>query len=94
MNCHQLLQIESNRYRSLAHDHTIAGTLVGGMLGNEIGKRYGGAILDKMEFSDRAANNAGPSDLTEEIERLRKMRDAVVLTEEEFTAAKAKLLGL
>ena len=73
---------------------TFAGALVGGMLGNKIGKRYGGAILDKMDISDRTANNAGPSDLTKEIERLRKMRDAGVLTEEEFTAAKAKLLGL
>ena len=40
-----------------------------------------------------AVASAGPTDLTEQIAKLAALRDRGVLTEEEFTAKKAELLG-
>ncbi|MBS1999416.1 MAG: SHOCT domain-containing protein [Cyanobacteria bacterium SZAS LIN-2] len=72
---------------------TFTGALVGGLVGNKIGKRFGGAILDKMDISDRPSNG-GKANMAKDLERLRELHDAGVLTDEEFKAAKAKLLGL
>ena len=76
--------------------------LVGGLIGTKIGKRVGGAILDKMGSDNCFAAQAASApttgtdrvNLASEFERLVQLRDAGVLTEDEFKAAKAKLLGL
>jgi len=73
---------------------TFTGALVGGLLGNKIGKRFGGAILDKMDISADQPAPGGNADLAKALQRLKEMHDTGVLTDDEFTAAKAKLLGL
>jgi phage tail tape-measure protein len=75
---------------------TVAGALVGGVLGSKVGKRVGGAILDKLDMnkSEQSSGAAGKKDVTAELERLAKLREQGVLSEEEFKAAKAGLLGL
>jgi len=73
---------------------TFTGALVGGLVGNKIGKRFGSALLDKMDITSEQPVNGGKANLAKEIERLRELHDAGVLTDEEFKAAKAKLLGL
>ncbi|HEU4323778.1 MAG TPA: SHOCT domain-containing protein [Roseiflexaceae bacterium] len=76
---------------------TFAGALVGGVVGSEIGKTVGGAILDIINppgpTPPAAAQQPG-EDVLGQLERLSHLRAAGVLTEEEFRAAKAKLLGL
>ena len=74
---------------------TFAGALVGGLVGTKIGKKVGGALLDKFAASADSENSSGRrSELLRELEQLSKLRDAGVLTEAEFLAAKARLLGL
>jgi len=73
---------------------TFTGALVGGLVGNKIGKRFGSALLDKMDLSSEQPGNGGKANLAKQLERLMELRDAGVLSEEEFKAAKAKLLGL
>lgn len=78
---------------------TFTGALVGGLIGTKIGKRFGGAILDKMapveECLDASPRAAGAKqNVTAELERLTQLRAAGVLDEDEFKAAKAKLLGI
>jgi phage tail tape-measure protein len=68
---------------------TFAGGLVGGLLGARVGKKVAATVQDKMN-----ATRSQPSDVGQELERLSKLRDQGVLSEEEFKAAKAKLLGL
>ncbi len=77
---------------------TFTGALVGGLIGTKIGKRVGGVILDKMapvEESFSATNAAAcKNDVGRELERLGQLRAAGVIDEDEFKAAKTKLLGL
>lgn len=77
---------------------TFTGALVGGLIGTKIGKRVGGAILDQMAPVDECLNSSSSSatkpNVSAELERLRQLRDNGVLDEDEFKAAKAKLLGL
>jgi phage tail tape-measure protein len=75
---------------------TFAGALVGGALGSKVGKKYGGALLDKLGSNKQAEESAPENkrDVMAELERLAKLRKQGVLTEEEFTAAKASLLNL
>jgi phage tail tape-measure protein len=78
---------------------TFTGALVGGLIGTKIGKRIGGVILDKMEPVEESLTASGSAprnktDVTQELERLAQLRAAGVLDEDEFKAAKAKLLGL
>jgi phage tail tape-measure protein len=78
---------------------TFAGALVGGVIGSKVGKRVGGALLDKFNSAteDNQANasaSANKKDVTAELERLVKLREQGVLSEEEFKAAKASLLNL
>jgi phage tail tape-measure protein len=75
---------------------TFAGALVGGVLGSKVGKRVGGAILDKLDMNKGGQGNVAThkKDITAELERLAKLREQGVLSEEEFKAAKAGLLGL
>lgn len=71
---------------------TFAGALVGGVLGSKVGKKVGGALLDKLD--GKAAETIDKKDVTAELERLAKMREQNVLSDEEFKAAKAALLNL
>lgn len=81
---------------------TFTGALVGGLVGTKIGKKVGGALLDQFGAENTYAAQATPgttqntdkANLTAEFEKLVQFRDAGILTEEEFKAAKAKLLGL
>lgn len=77
---------------------TFTGALVGGLIGTKIGKRFGGALLDKMSPVDECLDASRPgsmkSNVTAELERLGQLRAAGVIDEDEFKAAKAKLLGL
>ncbi|NOK62688.1 MAG: hypothetical protein GFH27_549293n66 [Chloroflexi bacterium AL-W] len=77
---------------------TFAGALVGGLLGSQVGKNVGGAILDTFTGGESAGAPATASTETEDVlmqlEKLSQLRDKGILTEEEFAAAKAKLLGM
>lgn len=65
---------------------TFTGGLIGGIVGSKIGKRFGRAVADKLDSTSRNPY--------EELERLARLRDQGILSEEEFQAAKAKLFGL
>lgn len=79
---------------------TFTGALVGGLIGTKIGKKVGGVLLDKMNVAEKACGsssegaNGATGNLAKELERLVQLREAGILSEEEFKAAKAKLLGL
>ena len=77
---------------------TFAGALVGGVLGSKVGKRVGGALLDKLDANRQEKTEASASsdkkDVTAELERLAKLHKQGILSDEEFKAAKASLLGL
>ena len=74
---------------------TFAGALVGGALGSKVGKKYGGALLDKLGSNKQPETaQEDKKDVTAELERLASLREKGVLSEEEFKAAKASLLGL
>lgn len=71
---------------------TFSGALVGGLVGTRVGKKVGGAILDKFDASSSATRSQ--EDLMKELEQLSQMKEAGIIDEEEFKAAKARLLGL
>jgi phage tail tape-measure protein len=71
---------------------TFTGAVVGGILGSKVGQQIGGAILDVF-MPPQPGEPANP-DLMAQLERLNELHRQGVLTEEEFKAAKAKLLGL
>lgn len=77
---------------------TFAGALVGGVIGSKVGKKIGGALLDKLDANKQDQTAAAPAsekkDITAELERLAKLHKQGVLSDEEFKAAKASLLGL
>lgn len=74
---------------------TFAGALVGGVVGSEFGKKYGGKLLDKLNGKEETQNAAGEkTDVTAELERLAKLHKQGILDDDEFKAAKAKLLNL
>jgi hypothetical protein len=64
------------------------------LIGNKIGKRFGRTILDKMDICYDQPASRGNANLANELQRLTDLHDAGVLTADEFTAAKAKLLGI
>ena len=70
---------------------TFTGALVGGLVGTRVGKKVGGAILDKF---DSAQSSTSKSDVMSELEKLAKLKAEGVIDEEEFKAAKARILGI
>ncbi len=72
---------------------TFTGALVGGLVGSKIGKKVGGALLDKFGAGD-AGRATAAKDVAKELEKLAQLRASGVLDEDEFKAAKAKLLGI
>jgi phage tail tape-measure protein len=74
---------------------TFAGALVGGVVGSEVGKKVGGSLLNKFGGKDKKeAETSEKSDVTAELQKLAKLHKDGVLDDEEFKAAKAKLLNL
>jgi phage tail tape-measure protein len=75
---------------------TFTGALLGGLVGTKIGKKVGGALLDKMSTVEHSysAQASSSADVIKELERLAQLREAGVLSDEEFKALKAKMLGL
>src|SRR5215213_5571854 len=77
---------------------TFAGALIGGILGSQVGRTIGGSVgdvIDAMEASPAAAptDTAPAASVIDQLERLGKLREQNLITEEEFSAAKAKILG-
>ena len=77
---------------------TFGGALIGGLLGSEVGRTVGGAILNAIDplltTPDVPKADPQPPDMIVQLERLGQLRTQGLITEEEFAAAKAKLLGL
>ncbi len=69
---------------------TFTGALVGGIVGSKVGKKVGSAILGDRKPAEPAQPE---EDLTAALTRLAALREQGVLSDEEFAAAKAKLLG-
>lgn len=80
---------------------TFTGALIGGLVGSELGKSIGGPILDSFTIpptmhhasESEAAQAAGP-DVLAQLERLGQLRSQGIISEDEFKAAKARILGL
>ncbi len=85
---------------------TFTGAMLGGLVGSELGKTFGGAVLDVFQHTstlfeippyptDPPAASAGSGDdVLAQLERLGQLKAQGVISEEEFKAAKARLLGL
>lgn len=76
---------------------TFTGALVGGIVGSKIGKKVGGKLMNSLSPGEKASTSEQPAtkqDLTKELERLAQLKAQGILDEDEFRAAKAKLLGL
>ncbi len=74
---------------------TIVGAVVGGMVGSQVGRTVGATALSMFGFGGKKQSQ-GPSgsDMLMQLERLSQMRAHGILSEEEFAAAKQKLLDL
>ena len=79
---------------------TFAGALAGGMMGGLVGRVVGGGILNAIDPSVASVDVHHPTshesandDVISQLERLGHLRTQGLITEEEFTAAKAKILG-
>lgn len=76
--------------RGVARTAVVAGTATA--VSNRVSRRQG----DRWAEQDQAAAPqpaAGGADTVEQLKQLGELRDSGVLTEEEFAAQKAKLLG-
>src|ERR1041384_2038621 len=72
---------------------TFGGALIGGILGSEVGRTVGGAVLNALNPNVAKTDPQTP-DMIAQLERLGQLRTQGLITEEEFAAAKAKLLEL
>jgi phage tail tape-measure protein len=75
---------------------TFIGALGGGILGSQFGRTVGGAILNSLDTpptNQRPPDSAASTDVIEQLERLGKLREQGLITPEEFSAAKAKILS-
>jgi hypothetical protein len=75
---------------------TFAGAVIGGVLGSEVGRTLGAGvlnILDTAVIGTKAADPASSTSVIDQLERLGKLREQNLISEEEFSAAKAKILG-
>ncbi len=70
---------------------TFVGGVVGGVVGSEVGKKVGGSLLDRFGGKSGAADT---KDVSAELEKLAQLHKKGVLNDEEFAAAKARLLNL
>jgi phage tail tape-measure protein len=75
---------------------TFIGALGGGIVGSQFGRTIGGAILNSLDTSltnQRPTDSAASTDVIEQLERLGKLREQGLITPEEFSVAKAKILS-
>lgn len=82
---------------------TFTGALIGGLAGSELGKVVGGSVLDAFTIppeemaspsADRGSSQGSGADVLDQLERLGQLKAQGVISDEEFKAAKAKLLGM
>lgn len=82
---------------------TFTGALIGGLAGSELGKIVGGAVLDAFTIPPDEMNSPSSSttggqssgaDVLNQLERLGELKAQGLISDEEFKAAKAKLLGM
>ena len=81
--------------RGMARTAVVAGTAtaVSNRVSRRQAERWQQQEYEQQQQPTPASAQSG-DDLTAELERLSRLRDQGVLTDEEFSAAKAKLLGL
>ena len=77
---------------------TFAGAILGGVMGSQVGRSVGGtvgSVIDQLEATQNTeVSDATPSaNVIDQLERLGKLREQNLITEEEFSVAKAKILG-
>ncbi|HYF62045.1 MAG TPA: SHOCT domain-containing protein [Herpetosiphonaceae bacterium] len=77
---------------------TVTGAIVGGTMGSRFGRQIGPQIVKTVDglLGNRQASGEAPGpseDLLGQLERLGQLRTQGVLSDEEFAAAKARLLG-
>lgn len=74
---------------------TVAGAIVGGVVGSEVGKTVGGKFFEAIDNLGKSSTKpAAKPDVTAELERLAKLRSDGVIDDEEFKAAKARILNI
>jgi phage tail tape-measure protein len=78
---------------------TVTGAIIGGTLGSRFGRQLAPQIVktfDSLVGSQPAAADppSSSTDLLSQLERLGQLRTQGVVTDEEFTAAKARLLAV
>lgn len=74
---------------------TFTGALVGGVIGSKIGKRFGSALSDKLNVcAEGGSGTRAGADLGQELQKLVKLHEQGLLSDDEFRAAKAKILGI
>lgn len=73
---------------------TFTGAVVGGVLGSELGKRVGNVVLERVSSIMPSKPAGGSGNMPKQLAQLGKLHTEGVLTEEEFRAAKARLLNL
>lgn len=71
---------------------TFIGALGGGIVGSQFGRTVGGAILNSLD-AQPPTTPAPSTDVIEQLERLGKLHEQGLITPEEFSAAKAKILN-
>jgi phage tail tape-measure protein len=75
----------------------VTGAVLGGLVGSEVGKSVGGTILDNLSGNSAAASGAAQGqddDVLAKLERLAKLKEQGLVTEEEYQAMKKRLLGI
>jgi membrane protease subunit (stomatin/prohibitin family) len=82
--------------RGMARTAVVAGTAtaVSNRVSRRQAERWQQQEYEQQQQQPTPASAQSGDDLTAELERLSRLRDQGVLTDEEFSAAKAKLLGL
>ena len=74
---------------------TFTGALVGGIVGSKIGKKVGTAFMDKFSCTaEKPISPKSKADVSAELEKLAKLHEQGLINEQEYKAAKAKILGL
>jgi len=70
------------------------GMIVGAVAGGAIARHRGDSGQQDDEYQDETQYAPAPPTSTEELEHLAQLHSSGVLTDDEFAAAKAKVLGI
>lgn len=73
---------------------TFTGAVVGGVLGSELGRRVGNMVLETVSSVMPARPSADKGNIAKQLAKLSQLHSEGILTDEEFRAAKARLLNL